>query len=356
MPTLCYGIKNKILLHWSRIITSNSIIIGLLKTESCSIDLIPSGITMMHSEGWSPPNNQMTALGLTYEAMTPAHQWWWQPHVYNHGYSLEKKKNYACHDPPPPSIAVRARRSLTKLKVMYDLFSYTGFRLAVGLANCSVDFCIDYTDILSVSPEFSRGGCTRHRIRQPTSSSTCTLEQLHSITRLQNATSIIMPFQLWNVHRWDFFPDAKLTRQFTPLARRDELYGKLARVVAVPIFAGIPQIRLQSATAFFFFQRPQQVTCTNLTPRQPRRGIQARGTRCRKGDSEHDPWIAGLPGAGWWPACLPGPTLDERTLPVQARTGGSVQNAGVARTGFSKMEQSQLLAVPSILFFCYCSG
>lgn len=253
MPTLCYGIKNKILLHWSRIITSNSIIIGLLKTESYSIDLIPSGITMMHSEGWSPPNNQMTALGLTYEAMTPAHQWWWQPHVYNHGYSLEKKKNYACHDPPPPSIAVRARRSLTKLKVMYDLFSYTGFRLAVGLANCSVDFCIDYTDILSVSPEFSRGGCTRHRIRQPTSSSTCTLEQLHSITRLQNATSIIMPFQLWNVHRWDFFPDAKLTRQFTPLARRDELYGKLARVVAVPTFAGIPQIRLQSATAFFFF-------------------------------------------------------------------------------------------------------
>lgn len=166
---------------------------------------------------------------------------------------LWEKKNYACHDPPPPSIAVRARRSLTKLKVMYDLFSYTGFRLAVGLANCSVDFCIDYTDILSVSPEFSRGGCTRHRIRQPTSSSTCTLEQLHSITRLQNATSIIMPFQLWNVHRWDFFPDAKLTRQFTPLARRDELYGKLARVVAVPIFAGIPQIRLQSATAFFFF-------------------------------------------------------------------------------------------------------
>lgn len=61
---------------------------------------------------------------------------------------LWKKKNYACHDPPPPSIAVRARRSLTKLKVMYDLFSYTGFRLAVGLANCSVDFCIDYTDIL----------------------------------------------------------------------------------------------------------------------------------------------------------------------------------------------------------------
>lgn len=96
-----------------------------------------------------------------------------------------KKKNYACHDPPPPSIAVRARRSLTKLKVMYDLFSYKGFRLAVGLANCSVDFCIDYTDILSVSPEFSRGGCTRHHIRQPTSSSTCTLEQLHSITRLQ---------------------------------------------------------------------------------------------------------------------------------------------------------------------------
>lgn len=60
----------------------------------------------------------------------------------------KRKKNYACHDPSPPSIAVRARRSLTKLKVMYDLFSYTGFRLAVGLANCSVDFCIDYTDIL----------------------------------------------------------------------------------------------------------------------------------------------------------------------------------------------------------------
>lgn len=265
----------------------------------------------------------------------------------------KRKKNYACHDPSPPSIAVRARRSLTKLKVMYDLFSYTGFRLAVGLANCSVDFCIDYTDILQNFHVVVALGTTSgsQPAVVPAHWSSCTAshaskfnEHYHAIPVMERAPVRFFPRRKADTTIHSSRSPRRALRKVGPSSGRAHLCRN-------------PSDSPSKCHGFFFFSSDHNKwRAQNLTPRQPRRGIQARGTRCRKGDSEHDPWIAGLPGAGWWPACLPGPTLDERTLPVQARTGGSVQNAGVARTGFSKMEQSQLMAVPSILFFCYCSG
>lgn len=301
MPTLCYGIKNKILLHWSRIITSNSIIIGLLKTESYSIDLIPSGITMMHSEGWSPPNNQMTALGLTYEAMTPAHQWWWQPHVYNHGYSLEKKKkNYACHDPSPPSIAVRARRSLTKLKVMYDLFSYTGFRLAVGLANCSVDFCIDYTDILQNFHVVVALGTTSgsQPAVVPAHWSSCTAshaskfnEHYHAIPVMERAPVRFFPRRKADTTIHSSRSPRRALRKVGPSSGRAHLCRN-------------PSDSPSKCHGFFFFQRPQQVTCTKFDAATATKGNSSTRNSLQK--RWFRTWSMNRGPAGCWVmACLP---------------------------------------------------